>query len=216
MSHEISTTHESTRPGVRAGFATLGGGALLVGAFLVDALTGALGVTGVHGRSAYPAVYVMLVLATALLAPGLAVTAMTYRRRFGTTTLVGLVTGVIGFLFVSVGAALNVGSPSQTLSPTAGGAVVFTGIALSAFAALLTGLALWRIDVARPAAAVLVAAFGGFVLAILVGDSVAAVAGFDLAWSAVGLLLAIGWAMLGNYIRTRVEVGRHERLASSV
>lgn len=216
MSHETPTTHETTTPGDKAGLATLGGGALLVTAFLVDALTGAFDVTGVHGRSAYPAVYVLLTCGTVLLAPGLASTAMTYRRRFGTFTLVGLVSGVIGFLFVSAGAALNFTATATVVSPTAGGAIVFTGITLSAFAALITGLALWRINVTRPAAAVLVAAFGGFVLALLVGESVASMVGFDFAWSAVGVLLATGWAMFGNYIRSHVDSRRGDRLTTQV
>ena len=208
MSIETTITHESDRPGDRAGLATLGGAALLVAAFLVDALTGALGVAGVHGRSAYPTVYVMLALGTGLLAPGLATTAMTYRRRFGTFPFVGLVSGVVGFVLMSVGAALNLTANSAVISPTADGALVFSGIALSAFAALVTGLSLWNIDVAPSAAGVLVAAFVGFVAALLVGESVAAVAGFDLAWSVVGLLLATGWALFGNYVRTHVDAGQ--------
>ena len=208
MSTETPNTYDPALPGDRAGLATLGGAAHLVAAFLVDALTGAVGVTGVHGRSAYPTVYVMLALGTGLLAPGLATTALTYRRRFGTFPLVGLVSGVIGFVIMCAGAALDLTTTSAVVSPTAGGAIVFSGIALSAFAALVTGLSLWNIDVARSAAAVLVAAFLGFVAALLVGESVAAVAGFDLAWSVVGLLLATGWALFGNYVRTRVDAGQ--------
>lgn len=215
MSHSRIHPTQTARPGDRAGLLTLGGAALLVAAFLLDALTGAFPLS-VHADGTAPTAYVLLALGTSVLAPGLAGTAMTYRRRFGPLTHLGLVTGAVGFLLMTVGAALNFTPSASAVEATTGSAVVFGGIALSALAALVTGFALWRIDVTRRSAAVLLTAFAGFVAVLVVGESVATLAGFDLGWSVFGVLLAAGWASLGNYVRTRSDAVHVDRASAPV
>lgn len=207
----MSATHINSRTGDRAGFATVVGGGVLLAAFTIDAATGVFGIGSLSSRSDFFAAYTVLGLGAILLAVGLAGTAVTYRRRFGTVTLAGLVSGATGALVVALGATLNVTAASPA-EATTGGAVVFGGIALSALAALMTGGALWRIDVTRPAAGLLVAAFVGFVFALGVGEAITAVTGFQLAWSVCGILLGLGWVLFGNYVRARVDAEPTDRL----
>lgn len=208
----MSATHINSRTGDRAGFATVLGGGVLLAAFTVDAATGVFGLGSLSSRSDFFAAYTILGLGAVLLAAGLTGTAVAYRRRFGTVPLAGLVSGATGALVVAVGATLNV-TAADPAAATTGGAVVFGGIALSALAALMTGSALWRIDVTRPAAGLLVAAFVGFVLALGLGEAITAVAGFQLAWSVCGVLLSLGWLLFGNHVRSRVDADAAERVA---
>lgn len=211
----MTSTHVNTRTGDRAGFTTVVGGALLLTVFAVNAIADVVGVGVISGRGDYFAAYTILSLGALLLAAGLSGTAMVYRRRFGTMTLAGLVSGAAGALVMCIGAMLNftAATPSEA---TTGGAVIFGGIALSAFAAFLTGSTLWRIDVTRSSAGVLVAAFFGFLLALLVGELITSVAGIQLAWSVCGILLSFGWLLFGNFVHSSIDTDKTERVAQVV
>lgn len=206
----MATQHTHARPGDRAGLLTIGGGALLATGFALDLLTGAFDIGTSTGRTDYLAAYALLAAGTLLLAAGVTGTAMVYRRRFGTFALAGLVSGAAGFLVTTLGAAMNFTAASGTGGT--GGAVVFSGLALSALAAFLTGAALLRIDVARLAGASLVVGFLAFAVVLVVGHGVVG-ARFDLVLSLYGLLLAAGWGLFGDYVRSRVDIGYVDRAA---
>lgn len=207
----MPTPYARTATGDRAGYVTIAGGLLLVGAFVVDAATGAFTVEGVPASTEWLAAYALLTLGSLLLVGGLAGIAAASRRTFGIATVVG---AAVGFLSVAVGAGMNLVYDGPAGETTTGGGFVFVGMVLVVFATLVTGVALWRLAVARVAAGLMVAGVLAFLTGFVVGVSLPETTGVDVAWTLFGVLMPLGWALFGNYVRTDHVIATEDLVTS--
>lgn len=209
----MSTTYTRTESGDWAGLTTLVGGALLLGAFIVDIATGTADVPSGMSDLEALAFFGLVALSGLLLAAGLASIAFDYRRKFGTLGFIGLVAAAVGFLVMAMGALLTVVTGTTAVDSTLAGNLMFGGLIVATLSALVTGIALWRHRVARVAAALLVVAFLAFLMGAIVGETFVETMGFDLMWVIFGLSLSLGWTLFGNYVRTGGHAVRNDRTA---
>lgn len=208
-----TTSYTRTQTGDYAGLATIGGGVLLLSAFVVDAATGAFTVEGVPASTEWLAAYALLTLGSLLLVGGLAGIAAVYRRTFGSFALAGIVAAAVGFLSVAVGAAMNFLYDGPADADTTGGGLVFLGMLVLALGSLVTGLALLRARMAHSAAGLLVVGVLAYLVGFVVGEGVVDAIGFDLTWTLFGVLTPLGWALFGNYVRRAAETVTSDRVA---
>lgn len=209
----MSTFTLRSETGPWAGLATITGGALLAATSLLDATTGYGSVEGVPGSTAWLVGFGLLTVATLLLAIGLAGIVAGLRRRAGTDTFAGIVLGAVGFLLVAVGSGMNVGYEGAAGDFTAGSNFAFMGFLVVMLASLVTGIALWRRDVARTAAASLLGSVVVFVVGFAIGTTGIDATGGALVFLLVNLLLAAGWGLFGHAVRSDATTTTADRVA---
>lgn len=137
-------------------------------------------------RTEWLAADALLTLGSLLLVGGLAGIAGPIASCVRYRTVVGVVAAAVDFLSVAVGAGMNLVYDGPA-GETTGGGFVFAGRVLVVFATLVSGVALWRLAVARVAAGLMVAGVLAFLTGFVVGESIQEPTGVDVAWALLGV-----------------------------
>lgn len=200
----------------QAGLAAIAGGVLYALPWGLEDTTPALS----DGGSLYWLLGVVGIVAAALIAVGLWGVHARYGAQYGRigralASLMGLTIG--GMM---VGHALNLvaptlADPSQPANATLGGTI--WGLAM--FATLILGIGygivLWRADVSRLGAGLLIAALPLFFVGLVALAALAGVIGVNLGWLALGGPFGAAWVVLGYRLWTdKMETSAPEPVAA--